>query len=106
MQKRYWIGPHIGHLLLGALVILAMLLAGCGTDSTTGSQLDAKQLFIWPAGGASVNDIELDPANVQDYPSMTFTNAIYGGLVTSAHNLTVQADMARSWDISPDGLQY
>src|SRR5690349_1773815 len=102
MQKHQRTGIHIGQLLLGALAVLAMLLAGCSTDGNTGSQLDANQTFIWPdIGVTSVNDIELDPANVQDYYSSTFTNAIYGGLVTTDHNLNVKPDMASNWDVSP-----
>lgn len=107
MRKHHWTGIHIGQLLLGALAVLAMLLAGCSTDGNTGSQLDPNQTFTWPdIGVTSVNDIELDPANVQDYYSSTFTNAIYGGLVTTDHNLNVTPDLASGWDVSPDGRQY
>jgi ABC-type transport system substrate-binding protein len=107
MRKHHGAGIHIGQFLLGAFAILAMLLAGCSTDSNTGSQLDANQTFVWPdIGVTSVDDIELDPANVQDYYSSTFTNAIYGGLVTSDHNLNVKPDMASTWEVSPDGRQY
>lgn len=107
MRKHHGTGIHIGQFLLGALAVLAMLLAGCSTNGNAGSQLDANQTFVWPdIGVTSVDDIELDPANVQDYYSSTFTNAIYGGLVTSDHNLNVKPDMAASWEVSPDGRQY
>ncbi len=106
MRKNRWTGIRLSQLLLGFLAVGAMILAGCGTSSDSGSQLASNQTFIWPdIGVTSVDDIELDPANVQDFYSSTFTNAIYGGLVTSDHNLNVKPDMA-TWEVSPDGRQY
>jgi peptide/nickel transport system substrate-binding protein/oligopeptide transport system substrate-binding protein len=99
-------GIHKSYLFFGFLALLAMLLMGCGPSSGSSSQLDANQVFIWPLIHVpSFNDLVLDPANVTDLYSSTVTNAIYGGLVTTDHNLNVVPNMA-TWDVSPDGRTY
>jgi oligopeptide transport system substrate-binding protein len=94
------------YLMLSLLGVLAMLLAGCGSNSSGASQLDPAQKFIWPIiGASSINDLVLDPANVADFYSATVTNAIFSGLVTVDHDLNVIPDSA-TWEVSPDGRQY
>ncbi len=107
MQTCTRAGIHRSQLLWGFLALLAMLLAGCGANTGSGTQLDANQVFTWPIGHLhDFNEIVLDPANVTDLYSSSVTNAIYGGLVTTDHNLNVIPDMATSWEISPDGRTY
>ncbi len=106
MQRMTRASIHGSQLLLCLLALLAMLLSGCGSSGAGGPQLDPDQVFTWPIiGTTQFSDLVLDPANVTDYPSATVIDAIYGGLVTSDHNLNVVPDMA-TWDVSPDGRQY
>jgi peptide/nickel transport system substrate-binding protein/oligopeptide transport system substrate-binding protein len=95
-----------GSLALGLLALLALILAACGSNGSSASQLDSAQKFIWPVIGAgSFNDLVLDPANVSDFYSSTVTNAVFSGLVTVDHDLNVIPDSS-TWEISPDGRQY
>jgi len=96
---------------VGATVgTVALLLAGCGTGSTTPTgptNLAASQVFNWnfPAGGSSdINTI--DPDIATDTNSASVINLVFDGLVTLDKNLDVEAWGAKSWDISADGLTY
>lgn len=106
MQAHTRAGIHRIQFFSGLLALLAMLLAGCGANNGSGNQLDANQVFRWPLIHLQNFDkLVLDPANVTDLYSSSVINAIYGGLVTTDHNLKVVPDMA-TWDISPDGRTY
>jgi oligopeptide transport system substrate-binding protein len=97
---------HRSHFFFGGLALLAMLLMGCGTSNGSTNQLDPNQVFTWPLiHVANFKALVLDPANVTDIYSASVTNAIYGGLVTTDHNLNVIPNMA-TWDVSPDGRTY
>ncbi len=99
-------GRMKGQITFGLLALLAMLLTGCGTSSGSGNRLDANQIFTWPLTNIQdFNSLVLDPANVTDFYSATVVDAIYGGLVTTDHNLNVVPNMA-TWEVSPDGRTY
>lgn len=53
---------------------------------------------------SSVNS--LDPAFSKDQATMWIANQIYNGLVQVDENLNVLPCLAKSWDISEDGLSY
>lgn len=106
MHRKNRISPHGSQLGFGCLVVLAMLLTGCGLNGENGVQLAANQTFIWPlAPVPNFGALILDPANVIDFYSESVIETIFGGLVTTDHNLNVVPDMA-TWTISPDGRQY
>lgn len=48
----------------------------------------------------------LDPAFARDQANIWADNQLYNGLVQLDNNLNVQACIAKSWDISSDGLVY
>ncbi len=107
MQTTKRAGVHRSQHILGFLAVLAMFLAGCGISSGSGNQLDANQVFTWPISRLhNFEEAVLDPANVAEVYSGSVVNAIYGGLVTTDHDLKVIPDMAAFWEISPDGRTY
>ncbi|MCE2463171.1 MAG: hypothetical protein J4F46_04545, partial [Dehalococcoidia bacterium] len=48
----------------------------------------------------------LDPHLTTDATSATYIVEVFGGLVTIDSELNIVPDIARSWDISPDGRIY
>ena len=48
----------------------------------------------------------LDPAFARDQSNIWACNQLYNGLVQLDENLKVKPCIAKSWEISPDGLQY
>ncbi|MBE0431007.1 MAG: peptide ABC transporter substrate-binding protein [Dehalococcoidia bacterium] len=50
--------------------------------------------------------ITLDPAISADMSSHTYVVHIFSGLVRLDHELNIVADIAESWEISPDGRTY
>jgi peptide/nickel transport system substrate-binding protein/oligopeptide transport system substrate-binding protein len=91
-----------------------MLLAGC--DFGNNPALTVKKLVKAPADRqvytvpqVGVTDITtLDPALVltTDQTSMSAIQMIYTGLVQLDDKLQVQPQLAQSWNVSPDGLNY
>lgn len=91
----------------GPLVLMALLLTGCGETAASGPGLAADQTFIWPLTHASsFNDLIVDPPNTPDVYSAGVIDLIFAHLVTTDHNLNVVHDLATAWEISPDGTQY
>jgi oligopeptide transport system substrate-binding protein len=94
-------------LVFSSLALMALFLTSCGVGADNGSRLALDQTFIWPlTHETSFNDLIVDPANTPDVYSAGVVNLIYGHLVTTDHDLNVIPDMASSWEISSDGLQY
>jgi ABC-type transport system substrate-binding protein len=78
-------------------ILLAVSLSGC-TDTTP--QVTEKVLIFACAGDAD----KLDPADVTDGESTARTDSIFEGLVEYKEgSAEIQACLATSWDISPDG---
>jgi len=78
-------------------LLLAVSLSGC-TDTTP--TIKEKVLIFACAGDAD----KLDPADVTDGESTARTDSIFEGLVEyKSGSAEIQACLATSWDISPDG---
>ncbi len=107
MQRVLRASTQARQVWLGSLIFIAILLAGCGPDTTSAPRLAADQTFIWPlTHETSYNDMIVDPPNSPDVYSGGVINLVFGHLITTDHNLNVIPDMATSWEISPDGQQY
>jgi peptide/nickel transport system substrate-binding protein/oligopeptide transport system substrate-binding protein len=100
MRKKAFIVSE-GLLFLGAL---ALLLAGCGTGTTT--NLAANQKLTLPLVGTQ-DAKTLDPGLVQDLPSASILDMVINGLVTlDPKSLEIKPDLATSWDTSADGKTW
>ena len=96
------------------LCLLCILLAGCDFGNNPASTVKKlvkapadRQVYTVPQVG--VTDITtLDPALVltTDQTSMSAIQMIYTGLVQLDDKLQVQPQLAQSWNVSPDGLNY
>ena len=81
------------------IVLTAIIfLTSCG-----GSHKDLSKVFRYNQG----SDItSLDPAFARDQANIWALNQLYDGLVQFDSNLMVQPCIAKSWEISEDGLTY
>src|SRR5437588_11812123 len=96
------------------LCLLCILLAGCDFGNNPASTVKKlvkapadRQVYTVPQVG--VTDITtLDPVLVlsTDQTSMSAIQMIYTGLVQLDDKLQVQPQLAQSWNVSPDGLNY
>ncbi|WP_376794603.1 ABC transporter substrate-binding protein [Thermogemmatispora sp.] len=95
-------------LALTFLCIVAFLLTACGGGTSTTSTEKApasKQVFIYPEAG--VSDIAtFDPGLSTDLYSIQAIDMVFTGLVQLDNNLTVQPQLAASWETSADGLTW
>lgn len=48
----------------------------------------------------------LDPAAASSFENISVTNQLYNGLVELTDSLTIRPSLAKSWEISADGLTY
>lgn len=90
--------------LLTALLVVVILTTciACGKTETTGSNSDKDTLTF-----ALGTDIDaLDPFQTGSMTSNVVSYEIYRGLVYLDENSKPQPSMAKSWDISPDGMEY
>lgn len=93
-------------LALSAVLVLVAL-TGCGnsTGSTTGSTAPKPNDTLVYAQGAEPRG--LDPALVDDGESAKVMSNIYEGLLKYDKDSTkVEPSLAKSWEVSPDGLTY
>ncbi len=97
--------------LSGLMVLvgtLALLVAGCGTPTSTGpSNLAKNQVLhmIWATGGGP-DIITMDPAQAGDSGSIPLVEMVFDGLVTLDKNLNVEPWGADKFTVSSDGLTY
>jgi len=93
------------------LCLVAIFTVACGgsTQPTTATHAKAaanKQVFV---SGAQVGNEDLysfDPALAPDAFSAYAIDLVFTGLVETDDKLNVKAQLAQSWDISPDHLTY
>lgn len=82
-----------------AASLLMLMLASCGGEDNTKERV----MFRYnQSSGIS----SLDPAFARDQANIWAVNAIYNGLVQLDDQLNVVPGLAKSWDISADGLTY
>ncbi len=81
--------------------LCALVLAGCGGPSDNGA-FD-HLVFRY---NESANITSLDPAFSRIQSNIWACNQIFNGLVQLDDSLNVQPDLAASWQISADGLEY
>ncbi|GCF07774.1 peptide ABC transporter substrate-binding protein [Dictyobacter arantiisoli] len=101
---------HSLQFLTSLLCLMAVFLASCGGNGTTGSTSsgtalpDAKQILHYPV----IGDIgSFDPATVQDTDSNFPIQDVFTGLVTLDKNLAVVPELATALPtVSADGLTY
>ncbi len=103
-------------ILAVGIVFVVALASGGGDDSsnpasagtttpkksTNGDICSGNTLITFGQDPASV----LDPIQVRDEGTSEYIVEIYGGLVTLGLDLSVQPDIAKSWDVSQDGKTY
>lgn len=103
-------GKKLSWLTLPSLLCLfSLLLAACGGGSTGGSSSTTKapadkQIYRW---GFNLPDIaSFDPGIATDNPSIQAVNLVFTGLVQLDDNLNIKPQLAKSYDVSSDGLTY
>ncbi|AWH86979.1 ABC transporter substrate-binding protein [Flavobacterium album] len=83
-----------------SICCLLSLLIACSNNKTE----NRDNLVFRYNENAAVNS--LDPAYAKIRPSIWVCNQLYNGLVQLDDTLGIQPDIAKSWDISPDGKTY
>lgn len=78
------------------IISVTALLGGCGSD-------DEKVDFIYPFGG-KISSFDPQVASTED--EFLVVENCFEGLIRVLDSGEVQAGVAESWDISPDGLTY
>lgn len=95
---------------LGALLVLAALAGGCGSDAGGAAEDTPRAVSGQPAFGdtfveATIADISsLIPNITSDGASHEVGSLIYTGLVTRDRDMNIVPDMAESWEFSQDCL--
>jgi len=102
MRRKVWS-------LLCALLAVVVLLAACGggrepTDTPPEIIIGGQRDPVLHLLGA--DPPTLDPHRATDATSASYIVEIFSGLVTIDQDLNVVPDIAKSWDISDDGLVY
>ncbi len=87
------------YLRLFSIVFVVGLLSSCGG----GKKQVPKKIFRY---NESAGLISLDPAFAKDQAVIWATNQLFNGLVQISNDLEIKPCIAKSWDISEDGLVY
>lgn len=102
-----------GFIIMHALLLAALVLSGCGhsEDKTQGFPNRLKPAIAADGTktfrrGNSAEPQSLDPAQVTGVPGANILYDLYEGLVTLSPEGKVIPGVARSWDVSDDGLTY
>ena len=90
MMRKVWLG----------LVVLVLLTAGCGQR-----QCDEENLSIFKYN-ESAGILTLDPIYAKDLPHIWACNQVFNSLVAFDDKMNLVPMVAKSWDISEDGLRY
>lgn len=80
------------------IIACVVLLSSCG-----GSKQDPSKVFRYNQGSGITS---LDPAFARDQANNWAVNQLFNGLVQFDSSMNVVPCLAKSWDISPDGLTY
>jgi oligopeptide transport system substrate-binding protein len=100
----------VAALVLGLIVVAGMVGCGGGSSDGTGTE-DAAGGGGSSASGPTLrmvggDPLTLDPAIVTDAVSASYIVEIFSGLVTIDRDLKLAPDIAKNWDVSPDGKIY
>ncbi len=99
MSIRHYSSIVFLSLRLCVMLTLGLLLQSCGSDL----QVSDPQVFHYnQASGIS----SLDPAFARDQSGIWACDQLYNGLVQLDDSLHICPAIARSWDVSSDGLTY
>ena len=90
MMRRIWLG----------LVVMVLLAAGCSQRQGDEENLD---IFKY---NESAGILTLDPIYAKDLPHIWACNQLFNSLVAFDDQMNLVPMVAKSWDISEDGLQY
>ena len=90
MMRRIWLG----------LVVMVLLTAGCSQRQGDEENLD---IFKY---NESAGILTLDPIYAKDLPHIWACNQLFNSLVAFDDQMNLVPMVAKSWDISEDGLQY
>ncbi len=95
----------VAALLLGLVVVASIVACSGGSSSSqdVGGAGSASGPTLRMVGG---DPLTLDPALVTDAVSASYIVEIYSGLVTIDKDLKIAPDIAKSWEVSPDGKTY
>jgi oligopeptide transport system substrate-binding protein len=88
-------------ILLAVILLCHLPLAGCMTPGATSPAVKDGVLNLY-----GIDPITLDPAVSGEMTSHEYIVQIFGGLVHLDDNLETVPDVARRWQISPDGRTY
>lgn len=95
-------------LFLISIFLIINFFSGCGKHDT--DPITNLKGGIKGGGTYTLNETEnirsMDPVGVNDVVSGHVSHQIYDLLVDLDSNLQLQPDLAKSWDISPDGILY
>ena len=89
-MRRIWLG----------LVVMVLLTAGCSQRQGDEENLD---IFKY---NESAGILTLDPIYAKDLPHIWACNQLFNSLVAFDDQMNLVPMVAKSWDISEDGLQY
>ena len=99
MRQNRWLAILLGGLAVLVLVVGGLSFFGQPPERTTGCPVDA---ICLPAADPST----LDPHLATDSGSAEYIVELFSGLVTISPQLELQLDLAKSVDVSPDGMTY
>lgn len=92
--------------VIAIILILELILAGCGSNSTKGSegiQLPKKMKMSFAPGGEPKT---LDPQMSDNIPEAIIETALFEGIMRLDKENTPQLAVAKSVEVSSDGLNY
>lgn len=87
------------NIFIAVAIIFLLTLSGCSGKPESSS---SNEMLVISGSEPGT----LDPANCEDATEASYMVEIFSGLVTLDSNLSVVPDIARSWDISPNGTVY
>jgi ABC-type transport system substrate-binding protein len=89
----------------GALCVAAAAVPGCATSTRSGDSKEgaSDQILRY---ALTTEPTTMDPARVEDGPTIDLLFHLYEGLVQWNEQSQVVGNLAESWTVSPDGLLY
>jgi ABC-type transport system substrate-binding protein len=97
--------PHARRLSRRFVLLAAplALLAGCATSTRNSGESESAQVLRYPL---LTEPTTMDPARVEDGPTIDVLMHLYDGLVQWNDKSQVVPNLAESWTVSPDGKVY